>query len=84
MLEKLEVKLKKSFLKKFSAIFMISSVGKLTILFAKNSRPSIWDILGEIPTISVVTRIPPSVFYNVFLLSLLAANDDLRIPKRFL
>ena len=54
---------------------------------------SIWDILGYIPTILVVTRIAPSiispkshlyVMYDVFLLLLLAANDDLRIRKRFL
>ena len=98
LLEKLEIKLKNTFLKTIFAIFMISSVGiflcrNLPYCLRRTSRPSIWDILGQIPTISVVARIAPTVFSpkshlyfmcNIFLLSLLAANDDLRTPKRFL
>ena len=98
LLQILEIKLKNTFYKTFSAIFMIASVGtflcrNLTYCLQRTSKPSIWDILGQIPTISVVTRIAPTVFSpkshlyfmcSIFLLSLLAANDDLRIPKRFL
>ena len=98
LLEKFEIKLKNTFLKTFPAFFMISSVGtflcrNLQYCLRTTSRPSIWEILGKIPTISVVTRIAPTVFspkshlyfmYNIFLLSLLAANDDLTIPKCFL
>ena len=52
LLEKFEIKLKNTFLKTFSAVFMISSyIGtflcrNLQHCFRRTSRPSIWDILG--------------------------------------